>query len=105
MKLRNIFTLFTAIAMFALVGCEENKTEGGNVTFKLDTIELNVSADGGAQQVDYTITNPQSGAVVLTSCSESWIKNLSTATYGSIAHSFALQKGIFASQAEGTEGI
>ena len=89
MKLRNIFTLFTAIAMFALVGCEENKTEGGNVTFKLDTIELNVSADGGAQQVDYTITNPQSGAVVLTSCSESWIKNLSTATYGSITFSVA----------------
>lgn len=89
MKLRNIFTLFTAIAMFALVGCEENKTEGGNVTFKLDTIELNVSADGGAQQVDYTITNPQSGAVVLTSCSESWIKSLSTATYGSITFSVA----------------
>jgi hypothetical protein len=89
MKLRNIFTLFTAIAMFALVGCEENKTEGGNVTFKLDTIELNVSAEGGAQQVDYTITNPQSGAVVLTSCSESWIKSLSTATYGSITFSVA----------------
>ena len=89
MKLRNIFTLFTAIAMFALVGCEENKTEGGNVTFKLDTIELNVSAEGGAQQVDYAITNPQSGAVVLTSCSESWIKSLSTATYGSITFSVA----------------
>lgn len=89
MKLSNIFTLFTAVAMFALAGCEENKTEGGDVTFKLDTTELNIGAEGGAQQVDYTITNPQSGAVVLTSCSESWIKNLSTATFGSISFSVA----------------
>ena len=89
MKLRNIFTLFATVAMFALVGCEENKGEGGQAVFKLDTTEISVDAEGGAQEVKYEITNPKSGAVVLSNCSESWIKELSTATYGSITFTVA----------------
>ena len=84
MKLRNIFTLFATVALFALVGCEENKGEGGQAAFKLDSTEISVDADGGAQVVNYTVENHASGAVVLTNCSEQWIKDLSTATYGSI---------------------
>ena len=89
MKLRNIFTLFAAVAMFALVGCEENKGEGGQAAFKLDSTEISVDADGGAQEVKYEITNPKSGAVVLSNCTEDWIKELSTATYGSIKFTVA----------------
>lgn len=89
MKLRNIFTLFAAVAMFALVGCEENKGEGGQAAFKLDSTEISVDADGGAQVVKYEITNPKSGAVVLSNCTEDWIKELSTATYGSITFTVA----------------
>ena len=89
MKLRNIFTLFATVAMFALVGCEENKGEGGQAAFKLDSTEISVDADGGAQEVKYEITNPKSGAVVLSNCSENWIKELSTATYGSITFTVA----------------
>ncbi|MBR2436281.1 MAG: BACON domain-containing protein [Alistipes sp.] len=89
MKLRNIFTLFAAVAMFALVGCEENKGEGGQAAFKLDSTEISVDADGGAQEVKYEITNPKSGAVVLSNCTEDWIKELSTATYGSITFTVA----------------
>lgn len=89
MKLRNIFTLFATVAMFALVGCEENKGEGGQAAFKLDTTEISVDAEGGAQEVKYEITNPKSGAVVLSNCSENWIKELSTATYGSITFTVA----------------
>ena len=89
MKLRNIFTLFATVAMFALVGCEENKGEGGQAAFKLDSTEISVDAEGGAQEVKYEITNPKSGAVVLSNCSENWIKELSTATYGSITFTVA----------------
>ena len=89
MKLRNIFTLFATVAMFVLVGCEENKGEGGQAAFKLDTTEISVDAEGGAQEVKYEITNPKSGAVVLSNCSENWIKELSTATYGSITFTVA----------------
>lgn len=89
MKLRNIFTLFATVAMFALVGCEENKGEGGQAAFKLDTTEISVDADGGVQEVKYEITNPKSGAVVLSNCTEDWIKELSTATYGSITFTVA----------------
>ena len=89
MKLRNIFALFTAVAMFALVGCEEKQSEGGKAEFKLETTELTVDADGGKQEVKYNITNPQSGAVVLCNCPANWIKDLSTATYGSITFSVA----------------
>lgn len=89
MKLRNIFTLFATVAMFALVGCEENKGEGGQAAFKLDSTEISVDADGGAQVVKYEITNPKSGAVVLSNCTEDWIKELSTATYGSITFTVA----------------
>lgn len=89
MKLRNIFTLFATVALFALVGCEENKGEGGQAAFKLDSTEISVDADGGAQEVKYEITNPKSGAVVLSNCTEDWIKELSTATYGSITFTVA----------------
>ena len=84
MKLRNIFTLFATMALFALVGCEENKGEGGKAAFKLDATEISVDANGGAQEVKYTIENHAAGAVVLTNCAENWITNLSTATFGSI---------------------
>lgn len=89
MKLHNIFTLFATVAMFALVGCEENKGEGGQAAFKLNSTEISVDADGGAQEVKYEITNPKSGAVVLSNCTEDWIKELSTATYGSITFTVA----------------
>ncbi len=89
MKLRNIFTLFATVALFALVGCEENKGEGGKAAFKLDATEISVDANGGAQVVNYTVENHASGAVVLTNCSEQWIKDLSTATYGSITFTVA----------------
>ena len=89
MKLRNIFTLIAAVATIALTGCEKQLPEGGKTTFKLNATELSVDANGGAQEVKYTIENPQSGAVVLTNCTENWISNLSTATYGSITFSVA----------------
>ena len=89
MKLRNIFTLFATVALFALVGCEENKGEGGKATFKLDATEIIVDANGGPQEVKYTIENHQQGAVVLTNCTESWIKELSTAKFGTITFTVA----------------
>ena len=89
MKLRNIFTLLATVAMVALVGCEQNKDEGGQTTFKLDTTEISVDAEGGSQVVKYTVENHASGAVVLTNCTENWIKELSTATFGSITFTVA----------------
>lgn len=86
MTLKRFFSALAAVALVTFVACEKNPNEGkgGQASFKLDTTELNVSADGGAQEVKYTIENHAAGAVVLTNCAENWITNLSTATFGSI---------------------
>ena len=89
MKLKNLFGIFAAMALVAFVGCENNSVETGDTTFKLETSELTVPATGGAQVVNYTITNHQNGNVVITNCAENWIKELSTATYGSISFNVA----------------
>ncbi|MBQ6940842.1 MAG: BACON domain-containing protein [Alistipes sp.] len=91
MTLKNLFSSLMAIALVAMVGCEKNPDEGkgGTASFKLDSSELMVGANGGAQEVTYTIENHANGAVVLTNCTENWITNLSTATFGSITFNVA----------------
>lgn len=91
MTLKRFFTALAVIALVAMVGCEKTPDEGkgGPASFKLNTTELSVDANGGAQEVMYTIENHASGAVVLTNCTESWIKELSTATFGSITFNVA----------------
>ena len=82
--MKKLFSLITLLALVAFVGCENKGGDEGVTSFSLAQTELEVSADGGAQSIVYTIKNPQSGAVVLTNCSENWIKELSTATVGEI---------------------
>ncbi|MBO5820073.1 MAG: BACON domain-containing protein, partial [Alistipes sp.] len=82
--MKKLFSLITLLALVAFVGCENKGGDEGITSFSLAQTELEVSADGGAQSIAYTIKNPQSGAVVLTNCSENWIKELSTATVGEI---------------------
>ena len=91
MTLKRFFLSLAAIALVAMVGCEKNPDngKGGNASFKLDSSELMVGANGGAQEVTYTIENHANGAVVLTNCTENWITNLSTATFGSITFNVA----------------
>ncbi len=89
MRLQKIFSALAAFALIAFVGCEKSPSEGGNTSFKLDTTEIAVDAKGGEQSVKYTIENHTAGAVVLTNCSENWIKELSTATYGYITFNVA----------------
>lgn len=91
MTIKRIFNILAAVALFALTGCEKSPEEnkGGQVSFTLDTTEIAVTSEGGTQEVKYTIENPESGAVVLTNCADNWIKELSTATYGSITFSVA----------------
>ncbi|MBQ6612621.1 MAG: BACON domain-containing protein [Alistipes sp.] len=81
--MKKLFTCFVALAALAFVGCEKSgETEGA--TFTLEATELTAEADGGEMAVNYTIKNPQQGAVVLSNCSANWIKDLSTATVGQI---------------------
>ena len=82
--MRRLFSLIALVATVAFVGCEKPANNEGKTTFQLAQTELEVSADGGAQSVHYTITNAQQGAVVLSNCSANWIKELSTATVGEI---------------------
>lgn len=82
--MRRLFSLIALVATVAFVGCEKPANNEGKTTFQLAQTELEVSADGGAQSVHYTITNAQQGAVVLSNCSANWIKDLSTATVGEI---------------------
>ena len=91
MTLKNLFSTLAAVALVAMVGCEKNPDEGkgGNASFKLETSEISVDANGGAQEVKYTIENHAEGAVVLTNSNENWIKDLSTATFGSITFNVA----------------
>lgn len=85
MKLKHLFTLVAAVAMLFTVGCEDKGKETNTVaSFQLDQTELDFTSDGGVATVNYTITNPVQGGVVLTNCTESWVMDLSTATYGSI---------------------
>jgi hypothetical protein len=74
----------TLLAVMTFVGCENKGGDEGVTSFTLTQTEFEVSADGGAQSVAYTIKNPQQGAVVLTNCKADWIKELSTATVGEV---------------------
>ena len=82
--MRKLFSLIALLALVAFVGCEKKSTDEGVTSFTLSQTELEVSADGGAQNITYSLKNPQHGAVVLTNCSANWIKELSTATVGEI---------------------
>lgn len=82
--MKRVFALFALVATIAFVGCEKGGDDSKGATFTLEQTEIEVTADGGAQAVNYTIKNAQQGAVVLTVCSANWIKELSTATVGQI---------------------
>lgn len=82
--MRKLFSLMTLLAVMTFVGCENKGGDEGVTSFTLTQTEFEVSADGGAQSVAYTIKNPQQGAVVLTNCKADWIKELSTATVGEV---------------------
>ncbi|MBQ5898928.1 MAG: BACON domain-containing protein, partial [Alistipes sp.] len=82
--MRKLFSLMTLLAVMTFVGCENKGGDEGVTSFTLTQTEFEVSADGGAQSVAYTIKNPQQGAVVLTNCKADWIKDLSTATVGEV---------------------
>ena len=84
--MRKLFSLLALVAAVVFAGCEKGGDEG-IASFKLSQTELEVSADGGAQSIAYTIKNAQQGAVVLSNCSANWIKELSTATVGEIKFS------------------
>lgn len=95
MTLKRLFSL-VAIATFTLfAACETTGDEtGGNkndgpTSFTLEKTEFDFTAEGGNATVKYTITSPVQGGVVLTECKDSWIKDLSTATYGSIKFTVA----------------
>lgn len=87
--MKRLFSLFTLLAAIAFIGCEKSGEEAKNASFTLDTTEVLASANGGAQSIGYTIKNPQQGAVVLSNCEASWIKELSTATIGEIKFNVA----------------
>ncbi len=86
--MKRIFSIIAILTLIVSIGCQnENTTDPAS--FALEISEVDASAEGGDVEINYTITNPESGAVVLTSCSENWIKNLSTATQGKIKFSVA----------------
>jgi ABC-type phosphate/phosphonate transport system substrate-binding protein len=86
--MKRIFSIIAILSLIVSIGCQnENTTDPAS--FALEISEVDASAEGCDVEINYTITNPESGAVVLTSCSENWIKNLSTATQGKIKFSVA----------------
>ena len=87
--MKKLFTLVTLLAAVAFVGCNKQNEEVGETKFTLAQVQIEVAADGGAQVVEYTITNPQQGAVVITNCKADWIKNLSAATVGQLKFTVA----------------
>lgn len=89
--MRKIFSIVTSLTLLLGIGCQQKAGEvvTGKSEFKLETSEVSAAAEGEDVEVNYTIINPESGAVVLTECKASWIKNLSTATYGTIKFTVA----------------
>ena len=89
--MRKIFSIVTSLTLLLGVGCQQKAGEvvTGKSEFKLETSEVSAAAEGEDVEVNYTIIKPESGAVVLTECKASWIKNLSTATYGTIKFTVA----------------
>ena len=89
--MRKIFSIVTSLTLLLGVGCQQKADEGvtGKSEFKLEMSEVSAAAEGEDVEVNYTIIKPESGAVVLTECKASWIKNLSTATYGTIKFTVA----------------
>ena len=87
--MKKLFAFFAILATVAFTSCENKGGDEGITSFTLAQTELEVSADGGAQSINYTIKNAQMGAVVLTNCKDNWIKDLSTATVGVIKFNVA----------------
>ena len=88
--MRKIFSIIATLSLLAVVGCHQSEEPGGkNSTFELSQTEVEATAEGTKVEISYEIKNPQSGAVVLTECKDNWIKNLSTAVYGSIKFTVA----------------
>ncbi len=90
--MKKIFSIVATLALVLGVGCQEkagNEVDGGKSTFTLEQTEVEATAEGMTVEVNYDIKNPQSGAVVLTECEANWIKDLSTATYGTIKFTVA----------------
>ena len=88
--MRKIFSIIATLSLLAVVGCHQSEEPGGkNSTFELSQTEVEATAEGMDVEISYEIKNPQSGAVVLTECKDNWIKNLSTAVYGSIKFTVA----------------
>lgn len=104
MSLKQLFSCFAIVSLMFVVGCEDKAGDVDNTkpnnptdtpeepeaaTFELEKETLEFTAEGGDATIAYTITNPVKGGVVLTDCTEGWVKNLSTATYGSIKFTVA----------------
>lgn len=89
--MRKIFSIVTSLTLLLGAGCQQKADEvvTGKSEFKLEMSEVSAAAEGEDVEVNYTIIKPESGAVVLTECKASWIKNLSTATYGTIKFTVA----------------
>ena len=87
--MKKLFAFFAILATVAFTSCENKGGDEGITSFTLAQTELEVSADGGAQSINYTLKNAQIGAVVLTNCKDNWIKDLSTATVGVIKFNVA----------------
>ena len=88
--MKKILSIVAIVALFVGVGCQEKPGQNnGNTTFTIEQTEVNATAEGMDVEINYDIKNPQSGAVVLTECKDGWIKNLSTATYGTIKFTVA----------------
>lgn len=85
--MKKFFSIVTILTLILNIGCQNENMTQEPASFALETTEVNVSAESCDIEVNYTITNPESGAVVLTSCDKSWIKNLSTAAIGKIKFS------------------
>ena len=87
--MKKFFSIIATLSLLAGVGCQRPADTDGKSSFQLAETEISATAEGMDVEVNYEIKNPQSGAVVLTECKDNWIKNLSTAVYGTIKFTVA----------------
>ena len=98
--MKKLYILATLISLMTLIGCEKTiiiyPGDGGPTTDKpteppVIEVEPNLTllADGGSENLSYTIVNPVEGQQISASCDQDWVHSFDYSTEGKIKFKYA----------------
>lgn len=93
MLMKNIWLIMcAALTLTLFAGCkspEPEVTPQGDTSLTLETKSIDVTADGGHFEVNYTLENPVAGAELKVSAEKDWVYNIDTTVDGVISFDVA----------------